>query len=675
MNILYINHYAGGLKYGMEFRPYYLAEEWVQKGHKVRILAGDYSHLRQINPVVENDFDIDTIEGIEYQWIKSGKYSGNSIGRVASMLCFVGKMRLNAKKIANDFKPEIVISSSTYPLDVFPAKKIADYAGARYVHEIHDMWPITPMELYGMSKWNPFVMIMQLGENYFCRNADKVVSILPCAKNYLRKHGMTDSKFIHVPNGINLSDWNEMAAIPAEHKKIIINAKNEGRFIIGFFGSHTRSYNLDALLEAVSRCDQRKLFIVFLGNGNYKEHLMDLALSLQLDKKCYAFLAPVPKKAVSSFTQLIDVCYVGAVNNKMFKFGIGMNKLFDSMMSGKPLLYAVNAPNNLVKEYCCGVSVEPENIEALVNGINTFLSLTKDELETMGQNGKRAVLQVYNYKVLAKTFLDKIMSKPSTVLEKLPTETGLVSIVMPSWNTARFIAKSIESILNQTYKNWELIIVDDCSSDNTDDIIAKYTDPRIRYIKNETNSGAALTRNRALREAKGEWIAFLDSDDLWEPQKLERQLAYMLENDYVFSYHEYVKIDEEDKPLNIYVSGPEVVTEKDMYNYGYPGCLTFMYNANYFGLLQIKDIKKNNDYAMLLKLCKKADCYLLKENLAQYRIRKKSISHDKLRRKLRSHYDLFHICDEQNPLVSFWYSCWNMYYGLVKKRKYERKIR
>ena len=243
-----------------------------------------------------------------------------------------------------------------------------------------------------------------------------------------------------------------------------------------------------------------------------------------------------------------------------------------------------------------------------------------------------------------------------------------------SGEAGKFIAESIQSVVNQTYTNWELLIVDDCSTDNTDEVVKPYlSDKRIKYTKNKENSGAAVTRNRAIRHARGEWIAFLDSDDLWKPEKLEKQLAFMNEHGYVFSYHEYVKIDEEDKPLNIYVSGPEVVTKRKMYNYGYPGCLTFMYNAKAMGLIQIKDIKKNNDYAILLKLCKKADCYLLKENLAEYRIRKKSISHDKLKKKLKSHYDLFHMCDGKPALVAFWYASWNMFYGILKKQMYEKK--
>ena len=250
---------------------------------------------------------------------------------------------------------------------------------------------------------------------------------------------------------------------------------------------------------------------------------------------------------------------------------------------------------------------------------------------------------------------------------------NLVSIIMPSWNTAKYIAESITSVLNQTYDNWELLIVDDNSTDDTEAIVKQFRDKRTKYFKNKKNSGAAFSRNFALREAKGEWIAFLDSDDLWTPDKLEKQIAFMKENNYDCSYHEYEKIDEQSKPLNTHVSGPEIVTRRKMYNYGYPGCLTIMYNADKMGLVQIKDIKKNNDYAILLILCKKANFYLLKENLAKYRVRKKSISHDKIWKKLKSHYDLFHYCDEKPAPIAVFYALGNLAFGVRKKLKYEKR--
>ena len=254
---------------------------------------------------------------------------------------------------------------------------------------------------------------------------------------------------------------------------------------------------------------------------------------------------------------------------------------------------------------------------------------------------------------------------------------GLVSIIMPSWNTASYIAESIQCVMDQTYRDWELLIVDDCSTDNTDEVVLPFlADKRVRYFHNEKNSGAALTRNKALREARGEWIAFLDSDDLWMQDKLEKQVSFMKEHGFVLSYTDYEKIDEDDKPLDIYVSGPNVVDKRKMYRYDYIGQLTMMYSAKHFGLIQIKDIKKNNDYAIRLQLYKKqgTEAYLLKENLAKYRVRKKSISHDKLSKKLRSHFDLFHMCDEKPAVVALWFACWNMWFGLLKKRKYEKAI-
>ena len=149
----------------------------------------------------------------------------------------------------------------------------------------------------------------------------------------------------------------------------------------------------------------------------------------------------------------------------------------------------------------------------------------------------------------------------------------------------------------------------------------------------------------------------------------------MKNNGYNLSFTEYEKIDEESKPLNVYVSGPETVNKRKMYNYDYIGQLTMMYSTKAFGLIQIKDIKKNNDYAIRLQLYKKdGTCaYLLKERLAKYRVRKVSISHDKFKKKFKSHYDLFHLCDEKSPIVAIWYACWNMFYGVLKKKRYEKK--
>lgn len=244
---------------------------------------------------------------------------------------------------------------------------------------------------------------------------------------------------------------------------------------------------------------------------------------------------------------------------------------------------------------------------------------------------------------------------------------NLVSIIMPSYNTGRFIAETIRSVLAQTYENWELIIVDDCSTDDTDAIVAKFDDSRIRYIKNEANSGAAVTRNRALREAKGRWIAFLDSDDLWHPEKLAKQIAFMEQNGYAFSYTDYCEIDEASNPKGVTVTGPKRITKAGMYAYCWPGCLTVMYDASVVGLVQIEDIKKNNDYAMWLKACHKADCYLLNEVLASYRKRSGSISNHGYVALIKWHYRLFREAEHMDPVQSGLRTCINLVCGVHKK--------
>ena len=269
--------------------------------------------------------------------------------------------------------------------------------------------------------------------------------------------------------------------------------------------------------------------------------------------------------------------------------------------------------------------------------------------------------------------------------------SSLVSIIMPSYNTAPYIAESINSVIAQTYTDWELIIVDDASTDNTDEVVASChpreggdLSSRIRYLKNDRNRGAAYSRNRALREAKGKWIAFLDSDDLWAPDKLEKQIAFMEKNGYAFSYTRYGEMDENGNPTGTVVSGPKRITKTGMYNYCWPGCLTVMYDREVVGDIQIAEIQKNNDYAMWLKICRKADCYLLDENLARYRKRGGSITHSCHPRAggdlplgqsrhlslIKWHYKLYREAEGMNPVVSLFNTGRNLFFGVWKKMKY-----
>jgi glycosyltransferase involved in cell wall biosynthesis len=253
----------------------------------------------------------------------------------------------------------------------------------------------------------------------------------------------------------------------------------------------------------------------------------------------------------------------------------------------------------------------------------------------------------------------------------------LVSIITPSYNTARFLRETIECVLAQTYANWEMLIVDDCSTDETDDVVASFADERIRYFKNDRNRGAAFSRNFALREARGRWIAFLDSDDLWLPDKLEKQIRFMEENGYAFSYTNYEETDEQGNRLHVLWTGPRKIGKIRMRLFNFMGCLTVMYDREVVGLLQIADLKKRNDYAMWIQASKKTPAYLLPETLAVYRVRSGGSITDRSQSPLRLvkyHYALWRTGEKTDPVSALFWTAVNLVCGFLKKKIYRKPI-
>lgn len=211
-------------------------------------------------------------------------------------------------------------------------------------------------------------------------------------------------------------------------------------------------------------------------------------------------------------------------------------------------------------------------------------------------------------------------------------EEGLVSVIMPAYNSKEFINETIDSIINQTYENWELIIVDDYSTDNTIEIIQNYmaNDSRIFLFEQEKNMGTAVARNTAVSKAKGEYLAFIDSDDLWKKEKLAKQLEFMRANNYTFTSTSYEEVDERGKPTGNIIYSHKVLDYNGLLKYN-QGNSTIIYNANQLGKFYIPDIRKRNDFVMWLQVIKKTKyIYGMKEALTQYRVREGSLSSNKL---------------------------------------------
>lgn len=209
----------------------------------------------------------------------------------------------------------------------------------------------------------------------------------------------------------------------------------------------------------------------------------------------------------------------------------------------------------------------------------------------------------------------------------------LVSIITPTYNSSKFIIQTVQSVLNQTFDNFEHIIVDDCSTDNTWDILLELQkkDSRIKIERMRENSKAALTRNHGIKLAKGKYIAFLDSDDLWEPNKLEIQVQFMQNTQCAFSFSNYRMIDEDGKDLNRLVKCPKVISYKDLLKNTTIGCLTVMLDTEKLGKPIMPNLQPE-DTALWLKILRKGEkAYCIQEVLASYRIVKNSASSNKIK--------------------------------------------
>jgi glycosyltransferase involved in cell wall biosynthesis len=412
MNILLINHYAGTLSLGMEYRPYYLAREWVRAGHRVQVVAASFSHVRRTQPPVGADALDETHEGIAYRWLPTPRYAGNGARRAWNIWQFLRQLWVEAPWLAREFQPDVVIASSTYPMDIWVARRLARLVQprpAKLVYEVHDLWPLSPIELTGMSPRHPFARLSQWAENTACRDADLVVSMLPKVHAHLSAHGLDLSRLVIVPNGIAPEDW---AAAPqplrADVAQAIDRLRSSGRLVVGYAGSMGLPNALDTLLDAAQRVNDVSLGVLMVGDGHERQRLEARIARETITN--VTLLPPIPKAQIPSFLDALDVAYIGWQRVPIYRFGIAPNKLMDYMMAGCAVLHSVEAGNDPVSESGCGITVAPESPEAVAAGLRQMAGLPLEQRRAMGRRGRDFVLANHSYPVLARRFIEAIES-------------------------------------------------------------------------------------------------------------------------------------------------------------------------------------------------------------------------------------------------------------------------
>jgi len=411
MNILVINHYAGSPYYGMEFRPYYLAKYWLADGHRVKIVAASFSHLRTVNPKVDTRVANEIHDGINYTWVKTPEYQGNGLKRVINIFTFLIRLFANSKKIVFDFKPDLIITSSTYPLDSFLGVYYKWKIKCIQFHEVHDLWPLTLKEIGGFKWYHPFIVLLQLAENFAYKHSNAVISMLPNAKPYMVKHGLKEH-FYHIPNGYFEKEWVDIVDLPIEHINLLTKLKQENKFIVMYAGGHAISNALDQFVDSAHSLNSRDdICFVLIGKGIEKESLQSKAQQYNL-RNIY-FLPPVLKNSIPNLLSFADCLYLGWHYSPLYEHGISPNKLIDYMLAGKPIIHAVCFSNDIVGEVGCGYSVKSGKIDEITNAILSLVEMSEDQRKVIGNKGREYAQRNNNYLILADTFL-QIYKKYST---------------------------------------------------------------------------------------------------------------------------------------------------------------------------------------------------------------------------------------------------------------------
>lgn len=411
MNVLTLNHHAGSPLMGMEYRTYTFARELDARGHHCAIAAATFSHYGRRNPEQAlRKIHHTSVEGTDWYWIPTSRYDGNGAWRFVSMLEFAVQVWLSARRLANEQKPDVVIASSTYPLDIYAAARIARIAGASLVFELHDMWPLTPQLLGGLSVRHPFIRIMQRAEDYYCRHADLVISVLPNAIEHLSARGLPPDRFTVVSNGVDSVGEHELQTPPERHLEVLRNARDAGRFVILYTGSTGLSNRLDALIGAIGIVSDIAVHLVIVGQGSKTDALSRLSSSLGLQN--VSLLPPVPRSQLHGLLALADICYAGVGASALYRYGISLNKLYEYMTAGKCILFAGAADvyNDLVSEAGAGISVPHAVPEDIADGIRRLYALTRDERAELGRHGADYCAQHFEYEVLAGQYEAALLS-------------------------------------------------------------------------------------------------------------------------------------------------------------------------------------------------------------------------------------------------------------------------
>lgn len=401
-SIWYVHPYAGGPGVGRYDRPYHLARHWQALGRRAVVLTASFHHLLD----APRSPGIESIGGVPYDFIHTPSYSGNGLGRLANMGAFALQLARQARRLEREHgRPAMVIASSPHPYAFLGSRYLARRFGARCVFEVRDLWPLSLVELAGVSPTHPLVRATGWLERSAYSTADAVVSLLPCTLEHMRERGLPPQHWHYIPNGIEPASG--PGELPdSEPAQLARRWAADGKTVVVYAGALGRPNHVETLVRAMAllpadsgaRC-------IIVGRGELQAEIERLVQSLGAGERVRMF-GQIPKTAVQRLLGEAGAGYISLRPEPIFRFGVSPNKLFDYMQAGLPVVFAVRAGNDPVAEAQCGFSVDPGRPEAIAAAIAAVASLGPGERRAMGERGRAYVLERHGYDRLARAYLE-----------------------------------------------------------------------------------------------------------------------------------------------------------------------------------------------------------------------------------------------------------------------------
>ena len=398
MNIWIFNHYAITPDMPGGTRHYDLSKELVKRGHQVGIFASAFHHNlhKEIKLLRSERWKVENIEGVKFVWIKTFPYKRNDWRRALNMVSYMLRawwIGRRLPKLSPEFeKPDVVIGSSVHLLAVLAAYWVAKHHKARFIMEVRDLWPQTIIDMGQLSERNPLTKLLRMLERFLYRRAKRIITLLPRAGEYIAARGIPREKIIWIPNGVDLSRFEGGEEL----------SSHDDGFKVIYLGAHGQANALDVLIRAakiVQDQGHEEIRFLLVGDGPEKPRLIELVQKLGL--KNVEFRDPVPKTEVPRALQEADVTVLILQDLPLYKYGISLNKLYDYLAAKKPLILAGNPVNNPVYEAHCGITVPPQNSDALAEAVIKLYQMPPEEREAMGRRGREYVERYHSMPVLA----------------------------------------------------------------------------------------------------------------------------------------------------------------------------------------------------------------------------------------------------------------------------------